>query len=322
MVTSEETVNVKIGGLKDDFLSHLKEQRGYSEHTLRAYDCDLRDFFRFLDSEAFSGEGEGKITDLEEISPVMLRDYLGFLYGRYKRTTISRKLSSIRSFFLFLEKRGVAGSNPAAEISTLKLEKAVPAHLTVDAVFRMIEGPSESTRNGSRDLAILEVLYSCGIRVGEMKALNVSSIDFSGRLVRVIGKGDKERIVPIGQKALNAVTQYMEATKALRKKHFYGRDGQPLFLNSRGGRLTTRSIRRIVKRYALLSELPSNISTHSLRHTFATHLLDGGADLRSVQELLGHASLSTTQKYTHLSLDHLMHVYDRTHPRSTSKGMG
>jgi integrase/recombinase XerC len=189
----------------------------------------------------------------------------------------------------------------------------------VDDVFRLLERPDRKKPLGLRDLAILEVLYSCGIRVSELEALTISSVDFEERLVTVIGKGDRERIVPIGRIALKAVRDYLEATRDLRKGDGYDSRDAPLFINFRGGRLSGRSIGRIIKRYATESGLNPEISPHSMRHTFATHLLDGGADLRSVQELLGHASLSTTQRYTHVSLDRLMEVYDKAHPRSGLK---
>jgi integrase/recombinase XerC len=183
-------------------------------------------------------------------------------------------------------------------------------------MFRLLEGPDRAKPLGLRDLAILEVLYSCGIRVSELSGLNLSSIEFDQRLVKVLGKGNKERIVPIGRKALRAIQEYVEATLPLRKKVQGEPQDEPLFINFRGGRLTTRSIGRVVKKYASQCGLMTEITPHSLRHTFATHLLDGGADLRSVQELLGHVSLSTTQKYTHVSLEKLMEVYDKAHPRS------
>jgi integrase/recombinase XerC len=183
-------------------------------------------------------------------------------------------------------------------------------------MFRLLEGPDRARPLGLRDLAILEVLYSCGIRVSELAGLNLSSIDFDQRLVKVLGKGNKERIVPIGRKALRAIQDCVEATLPLRKKTQRDPQDEPLFINFRGGRLTTRSIGRVVKKYASQCGLMTEITPHSLRHTFATHLLDGGADLRSVQELLGHVSLSTTQKYTHVSLEKLMEVYDKAHPRS------
>jgi integrase/recombinase XerC len=298
------------------FVRSLSETKGYSQHTLRNYSADLMQFARFLASRKASQREEASPDRAESVDALLIREYLGSLFGRYKRTTIARKLSAVRSFFVFLEKKGATQGNPAADVSTPKLEKYVPNYLPVDQMFRMLERPDREKVLGLRDLAILEVLYSCGIRVGELEALNLESLDFGQRLLRVIGKGDKERIVPVGRQALKAVEEYLDATQALRRKAGnQGSDGA-LILNFRGERLSTRSIARIVKRYAREIGLPFEISPHSMRHTFATHLLDGGADLRSVQELLGHASLSTTQKYTHVSLDRLMQVYDKAHPRS------
>ena len=250
------------------------------------------------------------------IDSQVIRAYLGSLYGQFRRSTIARKLSAVRSFFLFLERKGLTKWNPAADIATPKLEKYMPTYLLVDEVFRLLERPEKEKPLGLRDLAILEVLYSCGFRVSELEALTISSIDFDERLVRVIGKGDKERIVPIGRQALQAVRNYLEATQYLRRRNVYISWDEPLFINFRGGALSGRSIGRIIKKYAIESGLTADVSPHSMRHTFATHLLDGGADLRAVQELLGHESLSTTQKYTHVSLDRLMEVYDKAHPRS------
>jgi len=300
----------------ETFISYLKDQKGYSPHTIKSYHTDLKQFSEFLGSGNKSSHKGETGLEIEALNATAIRAYLGSLYGRLTRTTIARKLSAVRSFLLFLEKRGLIRSNPAADIATPKLEKYIPVYLPVDDIFRLLERPDREKPLGLRDLAILEVLYSCGIRVSELEALNISGIDYEERLVRVIGKGNKERIVPIGRTALKAVRNYLDAVQYLRKKvGDVSRDG-PLFINSRGGRLSARSIGRIIKRYAIESGLTSEISPHSMRHTFATHLLDGGADLRSVQELLGHASLSTTQKYTHVSLDRLMEVYDKAHPRS------
>ncbi|RLB18580.1 MAG: tyrosine recombinase XerC [Deltaproteobacteria bacterium] len=295
------------GGIKefiDAFLGTLREQKGYSPHTVRSYRADLIHFFSFMG------------TRQEEVCATEIRAYLGSLFGRYKRSTIARKLSAIRSFLTFLEKRGVLERNPAKEVSSPKLNKYIPGYLTVDEVFRLLERPEKEKPFGSRDLAVLELLYSCGIRVSEIAGLNISNIDFHGRLLKVTGKGNKERVVPVGRQALGAVEKYLEASKHLRVKPGKKQKDAPLFLNQRGGRLSTRSIHRIVKKYALECGFSPEISPHSMRHTFATHMLDGGADLRSVQELLGHESLSTTQKYTHVTLDRLMEVYDKAHPRS------
>ena len=299
------------------FIAFLRDQKGYSPHTIRNYINDLRQFSEFLSSKDSSSHTERNgDLDVDAIDPLIIRRYVGSLYGRLKRTSIARKLSAVRSFFLFLEKQGLRKGNPAADIATPKLEKYVPTYLPVDDVFRLLERPDRRKPLGLRDLALLEVLYSCGIRAGELEGLNISSIDFEERLIKVTGKGDRERIVPIGRQALSAVREYLDATQHLRRKGGGSSQNSPLFINFRGGRLSTRSIGRVVKKYVKETGLTYEISPHSMRHTFATHLLDGGADLRSVQEMLGHTSLSTTQKYTHVSLDRLMKVYDKAHPRS------
>ena len=307
---------MRLADLIEAFWDYLRSQKGYSDHTLKNYQVDLEHFLTFLVHKQGSKGKKENAPELESVDFLVIREYLGRLYGRYKRTTIARKLSAIRSFFYFLERKGLLQSNPAADISSPKQGKYIPTHLPVDEMFRLLEGPDRGKPLGLRDLAILEVLYSCGIRVSELSSLNLSSIDSEQRLVKVLGKGNKERIVPIGRQALRAVEDYIEATRPLRKKTQRDPQDAPLFINFRGGRLTNRSIGRIVKRYASQCGLMTEITPHSLRHTFATHLLDGGADLRSVQELLGHASLSTTQKYTHVSLEKLMEVYDKAHPRS------
>ncbi|TET92852.1 MAG: tyrosine recombinase XerC [Desulfobacteraceae bacterium] len=302
--------------LIEQFIEYLSNQKRYSLHTIRNYQIDLRQFSEFVALREARSEGENSDAGIGMIDSLVIRTYLGSLYGRFRRSTIARKLSAVRSFFLFLERKGLTKWNPAADIATPKLEKYMPTYLLVDEVFRLLERPEREKPLGLRDLAILEVLYSCGFRVSELEALTISSIDFDERLVRVIGKGDKERIVPIGRQALQAVRNYLEATQYLRRRNVYISRDEPLFINFRGGALSGRSIGRIIKKYAIESGLTADVSPHSMRHTFATHLLDGGADLRAVQELLGHESLSTTQKYTHVSLDRLMEVYDKAHPRS------
>jgi len=300
----------------DEFIDYLKSQKGYSPHTLRSYRVDLKQFSRFL-MEKRPQERDGEpLVDWESTDFGEIREYLAGLYGRCKRKTIARKISAVRSFFAFAEKRGVMATNPAAEISTPKQEQYIPTYLPVDQMFSLLEVPDRGKPLGLRDLALLEVLYSCGLRVSEVVGLNLGSIDFRERLVRVLGKGNKERIVPIGKKAAGVLRDYLEASRAVREKSGANTERAPLFMNARGRRLSTRSVENIVKRYGRECGLLTDISPHALRHTFATHLLDGGADLRSVQELLGHVSLSTTQKYTHVSLDRLMEVYDKAHPRS------
>ncbi len=299
------------------FIQILEDEKGYSKHTQRSYRVDLAQFAAFLAKEkAGSKKVNNSHPNIEEIESKDIRRFIGSLHGKLKRKTIARKLSAVRTFFVFLEKEGLIKSNPAGELQSPKLEKHIPAHLPVDEVFRMMDLPDRENPLGLRDLAILEVLYSCGIRVGELAGMDVKSIDVRQRLVKVTGKGNKERIVPIGTEALKAVKTYLDATSKIRKRVAMAGGGEPLFMNFRGGRLTTRSVGRIIKRYVGLGGLTEDISPHSMRHSFATHLLDGGADLRSVQELLGHKSLATTQKYTHVSLDRLMEVYDKAHPRS------
>ena len=298
----------------EKFIDYLQYQRSYSDHTLRNYRLDLTQFLDFLHEK--QGLKEKKTVEISGINYPVIREYLGNLFKDYKKTTIARKISALRSFFFFIERSGLGEGNPAADIAIPKQEKYIPTYLPIDDMFRLLEGPDKEKPLGLRDLAILEVLYSCGIRVAELVGLNSSDIDYGQRLIKVFGKGKKERIVPIGQQALKVVKAYLDATCFLReKKSDVGLNDEPLFINFRGGRLTGRSVHLIVKKYVRECGLLSEITPHSMRHTFATHLLDGGADLRSVQELLGHVSLSTTQKYTHVTLDKLMEVYDKAHPR-------
>ncbi len=311
----QETTSVTVQGLLMQFLDRLEQERGCSPNTIRAYRVDLCQFFDFLISNGrISGYGADWQPD--SIDPLIIRSYLAELFKAKRRSSIARKLSSLRSFFAFLEKLGLAKGNPAAEVSTPRLKKYVPIHLTVDQAFRLLGVPERDSVLGLRDAAILEILYSCGLRVSEVSGLDIDSVDFDGRIVRVLGKGNKERLVPIGRQAVKVLRQYLEASEPLRQKNVSGTKRRPLFVNYKGGRLTPRSIARIIKKYALECGLSTEISPHAMRHTFATHMLDGGADLRAVQELLGHESLSTTQKYTHLTLDRLMEVYDKAHPRS------
>lgn len=309
---------MSIRELKARFLDYLRDQKGYSPHTLRNYAIDLDQFLQFLDKEQGGGpKGEpDRSPEAVWVDPDLLRLYVVRMHGRLKRSSMARKLSSVRSFFCFLERHGHLQENPAADLSTPRMEKRIPNYLPVDAMFRLLENAAVPTPLGMRDLAVLEVLYSCGLRVSELAGLNIGSLDAAERLVKVMGKGGKERIVPIGHQALRAVERYLSAAGPLRKERWEDDRRAPLFVNARGGRLTARSVGRIVKHYALEAGLPAEISPHSMRHSYATHLLDGGADLRSVQELLGHASLSTTQRYTHVSLDKLMETYDKAHPRS------
>ena len=294
------------------FLGYLHTEKGYSDHTVRNYESDLSQFTKFVAAKKNIGNCS---PEIELVDFALIRTYLGELFSKRRRTTIARKLSALKSFFKYLELRGFVSSNPSIEITTPKQEKYIPVYLPIDDMFALLGQPDREKDLGLRDLAILELLYSSGLRVGELVALDIDNLDLDARLVRVSGKGGKERLLPIGKKATAALRVYIEHSLNKRKQAGYGKGREPLFLNYRGGRLTGRSINRSVKRYSRQCGIPMEISPHSLRHTFATHLLDGGADLRAIQELLGHVSLSTTQKYTHVSVDKLMEVYDKAHPR-------
>ena len=293
----------------DQFINYLALERGASPHTCRAYRKDLELFAAFL-------EEKGIPAELAKIDHLAIRSYLGFLYRQrhIKRASIVRKLAALRTFFRYLKREGTIEKNPAKMVSVPKGEKHLPHVLTVDEAFGIMEIPDHTTPRGSRDHAILEFLYSSGLRVGELTTLKLHDLDLTDGMVRVMGKGGKERLVPIGSKAIAALQTYLQHRKELMGK--VASTPPYLFLNHRGGRLTARSVARMIKTYLLQRGMITRVSPHTFRHSFATHLLDAGADLRGIQELLGHASLSTTQKYTHVSSAKLMEVYDRTHPRA------
>jgi len=298
------------------FVEFLGAEKGYSENTCRAYARDLEEFSSYIDSQRESErstrtETYGSVAG--SVNNLMIRGYLGVLHKKNKKSTVARKLSSLRSFFRYLIKYGVITKNPVDLIMTPKQEKPIPSYLSVDEMFRLLDAIQTDTLLDLRNRAIFETLYSCGIRVSEVAGLDMIDVDDDERLVRVLGKGRKERIVPIGRKALVAIRRYREG---LVKKTGNGYDENgPLFLNKNSGRLSPRSIARILAQIVERCGMASPVSPHVFRHTFATHMLDAGADLRVVQELLGHKSLSTTQKYTHVSIDRLMETYDRAHPR-------
>lgn len=307
------------------FLDYLTTERNASPHTVKAYRSDLAQFV------AFVHEQRGTMLDATAVDHLLVRLYLAQLAsGRsvdrssahrpapYRKTSIGRKLAAIRTLFAWLVRTGQVAVNPAELIATPKREQRLPFHLNIDQAVTLVESVSLSSDNAltaARDRAVLELLYSSGLRVSELTGLNVGDLDRAGGMVLVMGKGGKERIVPVGSKALEALAAYL----SLRDNP---NPGAPLFLGCRGQRLNRRSVARIVARQARQIETFRAVSPHTLRHTFATHLLEQGADLRSIQELLGHSSLSTTQKYTHLGLDRLMAVYDQAHPRAhaTKKG--
>ena len=296
----------------DQFIKYLALEKGASEHTCWSYLNDLSHLECFISASGLYPISQKGEVDVSRVDREIIRMYLRALFRSNKRSSIARKLASIRSFFQYLVREGIISKNPAKSVATPKTEKYIPTTLTIDEMFRMLDAPDISNPLGLRDRAILELLYSSGIRVGELTQLNCEDVDWELGIVKVLGKGKKERIVPIGSKAIEALKD------SLRRRGLSPGSGRgcPLFINTRGGRLTDRSVRRIVEKYGKKCGLEKSIGPHALRHTFATHLLDAGADLRDIQELLGHVSLSTTQKYTHVSIDGLMDTYDMAHPRS------
>ncbi len=320
------------------FLDYLKFERRFSEHTAKCYGADLTQYGEFLKSSPESDHSGDQLTssshhEAEPATAVAMqvdlkvdqlllsvqidsvRSYLGLLNEKqYSKATIARKLATLRSFYKFLVKRNHISSNPVVSIRTPKQEKKLPRFLEYEEVKKLLSTPPVNTWLGARDRAILETLYSTGIRVSELVALNMDDIDFLGEVVHVRGKGKKERIAPIGSSALQVIQHYMEfrSKRAQSNAHF---DSKVLFVNKHGSRLSTRSVRRKMDKYLKMAGLDPKISPHTLRHSFATHMLNNGADLRSVQELLGHQSLSTTQVYTHLTTKKLKEVYENAHPR-------
>ena len=298
------------------FIEALAVEKGYSQNTCRSYRNDLDGFHDYLSQKQIPAKGRKRPADpikFDQLDAIAIRGYLGWLHRTNKKTTIARKLSAVRSFFKFLVKRGIIDDNPAETILTPKQEKSIPEYLPIDEMFRLLDSIQTGSILDLRNRAIFETLYSCGIRVSEVVGLNVYDIDFAESTIRVLGKGNKERIVPIGHKALSAIRGYREMVHeawGITTNH-----NGPVFLNKNKGRLTARSVGRILDSLAKSCGLLKPVSPHTMRHTFATHMLDAGADLRIVQELLGHKSLSTTQKYTHVSIDRLMETYDRAHPR-------
>jgi integrase/recombinase XerC len=302
--------------LIERFLEHLRVERNVSTHTLRSYASDLEQFRSFLWSAGFHRDEKKGDIRAEKIDHLAIRAYLSRLYREHKKSSLARKLAAQRSFFRYLVDEGLMKRSPAEIVATPKQEKNLPSFLSVDEVFALVEKPDRSTPWGARDRAILETLYSCGIRVSELVGLSDGDADFKLGIVRVYGKGRKERIVPIGGKAIEALRAYLPRRDEVLARRKKSGPRAPLFINPRGTRLTTRSVARILQKHVLQSGLLRKVSPHALRHTFATHLLDAGADLRAIQEMLGHVSLSTTQRYTHVSMDKLMEVYDKAHPRA------
>jgi integrase/recombinase XerC len=301
----------------EKFKIHLVAEKSASEHTVESYLNDLHQFSLFLKETGHACNSKGAI-DIKQIDRLAVRSYMVHLHGRgFTGTTMSRKLSSLSSFFKFLCREGHLPNNVVQSIPAPKKENYLPSFLSVDDIFRLLELPDTGSFIGVRDRAILEIFYSTGMRISELVTLQMDFIDLEGQRVRVLGKGKKERWLPLGKKSIAALNSYLSRREILIRKKKPDPLPSSVFLNTRGNGLTTRGVRKIVGKY--LDQLVSGRhSPHSIRHSFATHLLEGGADLRTIQEMLGHASLSTTQKYTAVSMEHLRQVYDSAHPRASS----
>ncbi len=327
--------------LIDEFLNYLKFERHFSPHTAKCYSADLTQFCAFLSGnmaaacgrQNFSshgssggapnprGTGTAVMVEvsvqqkLRDVTPEQVKEFLAFLGTQsYSKSTVARKLATLRSFFKFCLRRGYVKAHPLAAIRTPKQEKRLPKFLELNDINRLLSTPDINTLLGARDRAMLEVLFSTGVRVSELVDLNFMDVDFDGGTIRVRGKGKKQRTAPIGPTAIASIKRYLELRRADARSASF--DPEALFVNKHGQRLSTRSVRRKLDKYLAEAGLDPTISPHTLRHSFATHMLNNGADLRSVQELLGHQSLSTTQVYTHLTTPRLKAVYDDTHPRA------
>jgi integrase/recombinase XerC len=291
----------------DAFIAHLRDQKNASHHTVRNYESDLVQF------AAFTGN-----RDVTRIDHELIRAFIAdLLKDRRKKSSLARKLSTIRAFFSYLDSAGVLRGNPARLVRTPKREQRLPSVLSADEAVRLMDAPlcapgDNANPACNRDRAVLETLYSTGVRASELTGINLADLDAHERLVRIRGKGRKERVVPIGAKALESIKRYLD------ERENSAQEG-PLFTGPSGNRLTVRTVQRIVQKFRPAAGLRGSATPHTLRHSFATHLLESGADLRAIQELLGHASLSTTQRYTHVNLDSLMETYDKAHPRARGR---
>jgi integrase/recombinase XerC len=337
---------MKDCSITQDFLDYLNHEKHFSQHTAKCYGADLAQFSEFVLAGCADAPSETGPGGHEEVSPwssqaggaaTAVQTQTGIKVGRmllavdangvrkfmahlnqrqYSKSTIARKLATLRSFYKFLVKRGHLTSNPVTAVKTPKQEKKLPQFLEYEEVQKLLNTPPADTWLGARDRAILEVLYSTGMRVSELVALNMDDVDFLGEVIHIRGKGKKERISPIGSSALQAIQHYIEFRNK-RMQNDSDFDSRVLFANKHGQRLSTRSVRRKMDKYLKMAGLDPSISPHTLRHSFATHMLNSGADLRSVQELLGHQTLSTTQVYTHLTTSRIKEVYENAHPRDS-----
>ena len=303
------------------FLDYLRLNRNLSRHTVRAYESDLAQFL------AFAAENLGREPLVEDFDHRLVRGYLASIYERRQASSSSaRKLAAVRTFARYLRREELLDGNPGTLVSPPKVARRMPVHMAEDEVGALLAAPDAATPLGLRDRAILELFYASGLRLSELVGLDLEDVNLSSRMVRVLGKGGKERIVPFNPAATTAIRSYLPGRRELQLRDRTGgapstRDrgrgrNDPLFVNYRGGRLSSRSVARMVQRYVALVGAQRGISPHALRHTFATHLLERGADLRAIQELLGHSRITTTQRYTHVSAAQITELYRRTHPRA------
>ena len=306
--------------LKDEiarFVVHLASERRCSEHTIDAYRRDLKQLLEFA-AEKTDQHNDGNVR-VSDVSVYLLRAWLGDLARCRCTSTIARKIAAVQSFFRHMTRRRVIDKNPAAELSTPKVRRPLPALCDVDAAKEIVETPDGSTAVSARDRAMLEVLYGSGLRVSELVGLSLHDVNTNAATLRVVGKGSKERIVPMGEPCVRSLRAYLSKRSELRHPTME-QDKEALFLSERGKRIGVRRVQTLVHKYGSLGAGRADMHPHALRHTCATHMLGGGADLRAIQELLGHSSLSTTQRYTHVSVEHLMAVYDRAHPHARGNG--
>ena len=288
-----------MGELSLDFYRYLSSERDVAPNTLKAYEGDIREFLAFLDRNGY-----------EMVDHKVIRAYVAEIYGDLKKSSLSRKISSIKVFFKFLKKKGYTTENPAALVKNPRIEKHLPKFYTVDEIFHFLDTLPEETWINLRNRAIFELIYSTGMRASEALALDIADVHLEGLMALVKGKGGKERVLPFGEKARDTIERYLRELRARRIE-----STRALFVNRQGGRLSYRGLLKVMKKHQLDASLFKNLALHGIRHSFATHMLDGGADLRSIQELLGHSKLSTTQRYTHISMDKIMEIYDKAHPR-------
>jgi len=300
----------------EKFLDYLKYNRNYSDETIRSYALDLRQFSDFLGK----AEKEEKEKLLLTATQLTLRAFVTSLFKQnYGKSTIRRKISTLKSFYKYLVRNSYIDDNPADILIVPKKEKKLPKVLTVDGMFRLLDSVEEEEPKGKFHLAMLELMYSCGLRVSEVRSANIHELDSKKGFIRITGKGNKERMIPVGKKAIKAVQAYLQTEEFAQARSKSDEKPLPLFINAKGKRVSVKYIHSLVKKQSMLSANGTEFSPHSIRHSFATHLLNGGADLRSIQEMLGHSSLSTTQQYTHLNVGKLMEVYDNNHPFNKKK---